>query len=108
MAERITTKYLEWIDAAVDRHAFGEVVAWDMSLGFTEQGPIMMVVLVMPSLVLGEQITTVGALPLAITEPQLDEGIRGMLGALRERRSSDTPGDLAIPPVSSNGHRSPH
>lgn len=105
MAERITAKYLEWVDAAIDRYSFGDNVGWDLSLGFTDQGPVMMVVLVIPSLVLGEQITTVGALPLVLSEPQLDESIRGMLGALRERRSADTPGGIAIPPIASNGHR---
>jgi hypothetical protein len=95
MSHRLTDRIAPWIDQAVDAHAGGDQVSFEMSLHQIPNGGFgLAVVLFMPGAVLGSIIHSVSIVghPLGMTEEEAGGMVRSMIENLRMERSKQLAG----------------
>lgn len=90
MSRRLTDQIIEWVEASLDTHLLGDNALFDVAMLLDQQqGPLVSVMLWMPSLVLGESLQVVGVMPNgpSISAVQVDQFIHDGLEAMRQQRS---------------------
>lgn len=99
---RVSDQVVAWTKQAIERHAQGEDIRWDLVTAWAPQagGLVLMWVITIPAAVLGERLQAFGApeqaRPLGLTEEHVDEFVRTMLDQLRQARTQTL--------APSNGH----
>lgn len=88
-SHRISTRVGPWIDQGFDKHLPGEKVAWEAGLLPTPNGLQFVVVVWLPSLVMGEFVQGSFALhdPISLDAGQMDRTLAEFVRQMKEARS---------------------
>lgn len=91
MTRRITDRFAEYVDAAIQRHGEGEEIFFETQIAPNDQGGVSLVLIVwLPAGVVGEYIVGSVAFheaPPAVTAARVDENVMRFLAGLRGERS---------------------
>lgn len=88
---RVTDRFAEFVDAALQRHGEGEEIHWESQMAPNDQGGLSLVLIVwLPSGTVGDYLVGSAAFhgpPPALTAGRVDETVRAFLAGLRGERS---------------------
>jgi hypothetical protein len=98
---RVTRRWERWVEAALQRFAFGDHAVWDAGLCLTPQGPAIALTLWMPGPVLNTVIqnTMMLGAPTVQTEESVTGAVQAAVRVMHEERSRT----LGQPPQGPNG-----
>jgi hypothetical protein len=88
-SSRLTDQIATWAEIGLDLYRMGDNATYDVTIAVDpQQGPLVLVLLWMPSLIVGEQMQVVGAMPhpASVTEEQVIAFVREGLEAMRSQR----------------------
>lgn len=86
---------------ALENRPNTEDIGWDAHIQGTENGPVVVVLMVRPGAVLGTKVTAVAAVkdPLSVSERDVAGAVHDLIAALDEQRSQQ----LSVSQPASNG-----
>lgn len=88
MSRRISDQVTTWIEEALDVHLLGDTATFEVSVMIDQQnGPVLLVVVIMPSPLLGQVLQVVGGISLSVTAEQIDGFVQEALESMRSERS---------------------
>lgn len=90
MSERITDRLAKALDAALDQHAGGEELGWDIGMLPSPNGQLLHVfTVVCPSPILGQYMQLSAVIPnsYTVTDDDCDQLVLNLLGQIAAQRS---------------------
>lgn len=99
MSRRITDQIVTWFEESLDSHLLGDNATFDVSIVLTPQGPALLALVVMPSLVIGDTLQVAAMMPdpAGVSAEQVDRFVAEALEQIRNERSQVASQNAAQP-----------
>lgn len=99
MSRRMTDQIATWFEESLDSHLLGDNATFEVSVTLSPQGPVLLALLSMPSLVIGEsiQVAAVMSDPAGVNAEQVERFVAEALEQMRTQRSQEATQNAAQP-----------